>query len=507
MTGLYLSTFTGAQVDSALTNILTNKLTRSATLVIAASNSSAKSKAQADYVCDGTADDVEIQAAIDALPESGGSIFLLGGTYTLNCSVSNFLNGLGVYWTALMIVGKNIKMYGEGVGITILRMADNQNYSSHPALLVWAKNYTSLTVSDMTLDGNNTNQTYYNWDGNGLILTGGVRKGLILTNLHLINSPGCGLYLGNNGNGCEQSCIVNNLYFYNCWMPGLWLDECQNSVVSNIICDSCGTGGNYGGVSLYAGGAISSHTSRTDNLLMSNIQVVNGSASLNYINSVNINGLSVYWTADVYYGAVEITDCYNLNVGLGRVLHDSSVGYGLRLNGNENSNIQIQLGILEGNIGVEAAGSANVTISGGMIKGTTFAALVIDNGNLRLHGVELNAPASTGYTLSINDTGTLEVVGCTSTSIGCPIYITPGTFTHKGNDTKLGLESSGSTNFTASSTLVITHGLSHTPTKVIAIGSDANSNALWVSDIGETTFTVNRENSTGTPAVYWHAEV
>lgn len=43
---------------------------RTATCVVAASDAPARVKAQADYVCDGTADDVEIQAAIDALTAS-----------------------------------------------------------------------------------------------------------------------------------------------------------------------------------------------------------------------------------------------------------------------------------------------------------------------------------------------------------------------------------------------------------------------------------------------------
>lgn len=50
---------------------------RTATLVVAASDSSAKSKAQADYVCDGIADNVEIQAAIDAITDVG-EIAVLG---------------------------------------------------------------------------------------------------------------------------------------------------------------------------------------------------------------------------------------------------------------------------------------------------------------------------------------------------------------------------------------------------------------------------------------------
>lgn len=56
-------------------------ITRAATLIVAASDSSISSREQADYTCDGTDDHVEIQAAINALPISGGKILLLEGTY------------------------------------------------------------------------------------------------------------------------------------------------------------------------------------------------------------------------------------------------------------------------------------------------------------------------------------------------------------------------------------------------------------------------------------------
>jgi peptidoglycan/xylan/chitin deacetylase (PgdA/CDA1 family) len=51
---------------------------RCATLVVAASDSSALSKQQSDYVCDGTDDQVTIQAAIDA---SSGDIYFSEGNY------------------------------------------------------------------------------------------------------------------------------------------------------------------------------------------------------------------------------------------------------------------------------------------------------------------------------------------------------------------------------------------------------------------------------------------
>ncbi|WP_292366817.1 MULTISPECIES: CARDB domain-containing protein [unclassified Methanoculleus] len=52
--------------------------------IVAASDSSAADKAAADYVCDGVNDHVEIQAALNAQPSSGGVVLLSSGTY--NCA-------------------------------------------------------------------------------------------------------------------------------------------------------------------------------------------------------------------------------------------------------------------------------------------------------------------------------------------------------------------------------------------------------------------------------------
>src|SRR5437660_128185 len=54
----------------------------------------------ADYYTDGTADDVEIQAAIDALPSSGGRIIIKDGTFTLSAR--------------LLIQKNNITIEGQG---------------------------------------------------------------------------------------------------------------------------------------------------------------------------------------------------------------------------------------------------------------------------------------------------------------------------------------------------------------------------------------------------------
>lgn len=83
---------------------------RTATLVIAASNSSDKSKAQADYVCDGINDEVEINDAINVLATlGGGSLVLLEGQFVLSSPI---------------VVKSNIELRGQGHS-TVIRALPN----------------------------------------------------------------------------------------------------------------------------------------------------------------------------------------------------------------------------------------------------------------------------------------------------------------------------------------------------------------------------------------------
>ena len=50
----------------------------------------------ADFRADGTADDVEIQAALDALPSSGGKIVLSEGTFTLTSAISRAIDDVTI---------------------------------------------------------------------------------------------------------------------------------------------------------------------------------------------------------------------------------------------------------------------------------------------------------------------------------------------------------------------------------------------------------------------------
>lgn len=84
---------------------------RSATLVVAASDAASDSIAGADFRCDGTADDVQIQAAWDAMTAAGivGTVQLSEGTFTLAASINrehqpHSLIGQGRYSTILTLV-------------------------------------------------------------------------------------------------------------------------------------------------------------------------------------------------------------------------------------------------------------------------------------------------------------------------------------------------------------------------------------------------------------------
>ncbi len=107
---------------------------------MAASDTSSAGKVQADYVCDGTADDVQINAAIAALPASGGSVKLLEGTY----NISSTININGVSDVSLSGVGYSTNITAPSSGELRYMLSIGKPVSKS----------TRCTVSDLTLTGN-----------------------------------------------------------------------------------------------------------------------------------------------------------------------------------------------------------------------------------------------------------------------------------------------------------------------------------------------------------------
>ena len=114
----------------------------SATFVIAASDS--LHPEHADYVCDGTDDQVQIQAAIDALPSTGGNVLLMEGTY-----IKGDVDGIDIPSNVgiMLSVGATISFKTDvGDGAVIFKNEDAVSGNSN------------ISIIGGILDGNRTNQ-------------------------------------------------------------------------------------------------------------------------------------------------------------------------------------------------------------------------------------------------------------------------------------------------------------------------------------------------------------
>ena len=89
---------------------------RSATVTVAAKDASLQFKADADYVCDQVWDEVEINAAINSLPLTGGKILLSEGRF-------KFVSSIGRDYSTLN--NRGIVIEGQGKGSTFLEFKNS----------------------------------------------------------------------------------------------------------------------------------------------------------------------------------------------------------------------------------------------------------------------------------------------------------------------------------------------------------------------------------------------
>jgi hypothetical protein len=176
-----------------------NDLSRSATIVIAASNASDKSKEGADYVCTGDSDNVIISQVIANLPEVGGKVLLTEGTF-------NILGSIYVNKDNVQLSGFGMATCIKSSGIVFFKTSGN-----------------NLIFSDMTLDGMEQNtQIGFREDYNiGLVFKNIIVKDcradrvaiirhntFIVDNIRLVNSGSIAFSGAKNG-------VVSNVYSSN----------------------------------------------------------------------------------------------------------------------------------------------------------------------------------------------------------------------------------------------------------------------------------------------------
>ena len=160
--------------------------------IIAANNSSNAWKSLANAVCDGTSDQVEINAAITALT-SGGSIFLAPGIYRISASIS-----IGV--SDLKIEGNGKTTIIEAVsGFTSGSMIDTGTARS------------GIIIKNLYISG--TNQTTA---VAGIRLYNSVES--LIDNVLIIQTDSYGIYQADNVSNCRVNGLnnVNAVYYSSC---------------------------------------------------------------------------------------------------------------------------------------------------------------------------------------------------------------------------------------------------------------------------------------------------
>lgn len=181
--------------------------------------------ADVDYLCDGTADDVEINAAIQALPSIGGEIMLLDGRYNI---------------TIPILLNKGcITLTGNGKSTVLNRMFDSEFASGGSMILISSHNN---ILQDFIIEGNKED---YTGTGNFGIYCGSCNN----TIRHIVCSNNyLGIYISKNSN---DNMITNNIWEYNDSI-GIEIHGNNNTITGNV-CNGNIHEGIGSGISAYDG--------------------------------------------------------------------------------------------------------------------------------------------------------------------------------------------------------------------------------------------------------------
>lgn len=170
------------------------------TVVIAAANSSEKSKERADHVCTGEGDQEIINQAITSLPDAGGTVLLLEGTYDIR-KVEGKLGGV-------MIERSHVTLQGQGEATKLIQAPD-QNTN---VIRIIGSGVGHVTIRDLYVDANRDANPDFEGDPNvshgrfefcGIKAyyrvpggpTGETNHNVTVMNCHVMNSARLGIML------------------------------------------------------------------------------------------------------------------------------------------------------------------------------------------------------------------------------------------------------------------------------------------------------------------------
>lgn len=270
-------------------------------LVVAAADSPAIMQEAADYVCDGTADEVQIQAAIDALPTTGNVTVKVTGEANENIQGGTVYLCPGSYQIAdeIDLSGKsNITLQGSGPGTVIYNTATDASPAIY-TLNADGSPKNRICIRDMIIQGNASS-------GPG-IYSKGVNYDHYF-NLHLLFNGGHGMHLeaysgGVGSDGPENKVIQGCQCQFN-GGSGLYMKLVHETMINGCHFEENDAAG------IYLDATINTHIgecSVEDNYGTNQLEAINSCSKMHIGDTILAGVVAIDATADLFLTGVDVT--------------------------------------------------------------------------------------------------------------------------------------------------------------------------------------------------------
>jgi hypothetical protein len=183
-----------------------------ATVVVATHDSAERSKAMADFVGDGKGDQEEINAAIRALPDAGGTVLLMEGTYDIR-RVEGKLGGV-------LIERSNVTLAGQGAATKLVQAPEQETN----VIRIIGSGVGHVTVRDLYVDANRDHNPVGEGD----------------PNVSHARFEFCGIKAyyqepGGPGGQPNHNITIENCYVMNARRLGIMLEGSNMRVINNVL--------------------------------------------------------------------------------------------------------------------------------------------------------------------------------------------------------------------------------------------------------------------------------
>lgn len=213
---------------------------RAATLIVGAVDSVHPNAA--DYTCDGVADDVQINAALNALPASGGRVVLLDGTFQINDSITIPINGVtlqgqghGTYIDGSGLVNNEHAIVVSGREDVVLR-----------DMVIYTEPAIGLTRHCIFIeDGSDNFRVERIWiddsDTDGIHIEGTTIHTGHIADCTIMNADGSGIFVDMDAGNVIHRLQIQNCDITQCGVDGIRFDppDILYASVQGNVCHNC----------------------------------------------------------------------------------------------------------------------------------------------------------------------------------------------------------------------------------------------------------------------------